>query len=331
MKRFFRLSAIGLWSVMTALMIVWSVAAIYYSNLPGHFVRLAGAVIFPVICGMIFFAVRPFRKAVCFFLVLFAAVVMGWVLIPPSNHRHWQPDVASLPSAEIEGNQLTVFNIRNCDYRSQTDYSVAYYDRTYDLTKLQGADLFLIYWGSPLIAHTMMSFCFEGDRYLCISIETRKEEGEGYSAVKGFFKQFELIYVVGDERDLVRLRTNFRNETVYLYRLAAKPELVQEVLFSYLRRINQLKRKPEWYNALTQNCTTAIRGHTAPYAHGAMSWKIIVNGYLDTLLYERKAIDTTMTFEQIKAASCINEKALEAGDSDDFSSQIRRDLPNPRR
>ncbi len=331
MKRLFRLFTLGLLILIMAIMVIWSMAAIYYSNLPGHLLRSAGAVLFPLINAVIVFSVRPFRKAVFFFLVLFAAVLSGWLWIPPSNNRNWQPDVAILPSAEIVGNQLTVYNIRNCEYRSQTDYSVAYYDRTFDLSTLQGADLFLIYWGSPLIAHTMMSFCFEGDQYLCISIETRKEEGEGYSAVKGFFKQFELIYVVGDERDLVRLRTNFRNETVYLYRLTAKPELVQEVLFSYLRRINQLKQQPEWYKALTQNCTTAIRGHTAPYAHGAMSWKIIVNGYLDTLLYERKAIYTEMAFEQIKAVSCINEKALEAGGSDDFSSRIRRDLPNPRR
>jgi hypothetical protein len=127
---------------------------------------------------------------------------------------------------------------------------------------------------------------------------------------------------------LIRLRTNFRKETVYLYRLTAKPELVREVLLDYFKSVNQLNQQPEWYNALTQNCTTAIRGHTAPYAHGKISWKFIANGYLDTLLYQRKAIDTSLPFEQIKTISRINERALKADNGSDFSVVIREDLPN---
>lgn len=316
--------------LLIIVMTVWATAAIYYSNLPWHFLRLTAAIIFPIICGGIMIAVKPFRKAVLFFGVVFAALLIWWLLIPPSNSRHWQPDVAVLPSAEIDGNTITIHNIRNCDYRTATDYTVSYYDKTFDLSKLQGADLFICYWGPTLIAHTIMSFDFDDDQHLCISIETRKEEGEEYSAVKGFFKQYELIYIVGEEKDLIRLRTNFRKETVYLYRFTAKPELVREVLLDYLKSVNKLNRQPEWYNALTQNCTTAIRGHTEPYTHGRMSWKIIANGYLDTLLYERKAIDTSLTFEQIKAVSRISDKAVKAGSSADFSAMIRDGLPNPR-
>ncbi len=330
MKRAVRIAVITGCIAIAALLSVWAAAAIYYSNLPGHFLRTAGAVLFPVLGAGLLIRIRPFRRAFFFFLAGFAVILGWWFLIPPSNHRDWQPDVAILPSAVIEGDSLMVRNIRNCRYQTRTDYTVSYYDQTFDLSKLQGADLFICFWGSPLIAHTIMSFCFEGDRYLCISIETRKEQGEGYSAVKGFFKQFELIYIVGDERDLIRLRTNVRGETVYLYRLKAKPELVRQVLLDYMDRVNRLNRRPEWYNALTQNCTTAIRGHTAPYAHGKMSWKFLANGYLDTLLYERGVIDTSLPFEQIKALSCINEKALQAGDRDDFSILIRKDLPNPR-
>ena len=304
-------------------------AAIYYSNLPWYFLRIAVAIIFPMACVGVFLGIRPLRKAVLIFLAVFAVILIWWLLIPPSNNRNWQPDVAILPSAQIDGDMITIRNIRNCDYRKGTDYTVSYYDKTFDLSKLQGADLFICFWGSPRIAHTIMSFCFEGDKYLCISIETRKEVGEEYSAVKGFFKQYELTYIVADERDLIRLRTNFRKETVYLYRLTTKPTLVREVLLDYLKSVNQLNVHPEWYNALTENCTTAIRGHAAPYTHGKMSWKVLLNGYLDTLLYERKAIDTNMPFEQIKQISRINDKALNAGNSDDFSMIIRRDLPNP--
>ena len=329
MKRVWSVIAAGMVLMPALLMTLWAILAIYYSNLPWHFLRLVAAIVFPVICIVIFAAVRPFRRAVLYFLGVFSVILVWWLLIPPSNNRHWQPDVAVLPSAVIDGDILTIRNIRNCEYSTKTDYVVSYYDRTFDLSKLQGADLFISFWGSPVIAHTLMSFCFEDDQYLCVSIETRKETSEQYSAVKGFFKQYELIYILGDERDLIKLRTNFRKETVYLYRLAAEPELVREVLFDYVKSVNELNSKPQWYNALTQNCTTAIRGHTAPYTHGKMSWKILANGYLDSLLYERGVIDTTMTFEQIKALSRINDKALKAGNSDEFSIIIREGLPNP--
>lgn len=329
MRKFSRLTAKGLFIVVGVMMMLWAVGAIAYSNLPAHWMRIACAVVFVIAAVAMFFGIKRFYKAVLAFGALWGVVLAWWLWIPPSSNRIWQQDVKMLPSAEFEGDKVTVRNIRNCDYRTETDYTAAYYDKTFDLSKLQGADLFIIYWGSPMIAHTIMSFCFEDNQYLCISIETRKEVGESYSAIKGFFKQYELIYIIGDERDLIRLRTNYRKETVYLYRLAAKPELVRRVLLDYLKSANNLNESPEWYNALTQNCTTSIRGHTAPYAHGKMSWKILVNGYLDTLLYERGAIDRSLPFDAIKALSRINEKAIATGENPDFSAQIRVGLPNP--
>jgi hypothetical protein len=328
MRKFFRLTAKALLIIAAVMMTLWAVGAITYSNLPAYWMRMACAVVFFIAAVALVFRIKRFYKALLAFSVLWGIVLVWWIWIPPSNNRHWQPDVAVLPFAEIDGNTIAVQNIRNCDYRTETDYTVSYYDKTFDLDKLQGADLFICFWGPTLIAHTIMSFVFDGDEHLCISIETRKETGEAYSAIKGFFKQFELIYIVGDERDLIRLRTNFRKETVYLYRLTAKPELVREVLLDYLKSVNRLNQQPEWYNALTQNCTTAIRGHTAPYAHGKMSWEFIANGHLDTLLYERKAIDTSLPFEQIKTTSRINERALKADSSADFSVIIRDGLPN---
>jgi hypothetical protein len=327
MRRVLKWILKGSFAVVALIMTLWAIGAIYYSNLPWQLLRTAMAILFPAACVGVFIAIRPFRKAVLIFLAAFAVVLVWWLLIPPSNNRNWQPDLEKLTSAQFDGDKLTIRNIRNCDYRSTTDYTVSYYDKTFDLSKLQGADLFIIYWGSPMIAHTIMSFCFEDNQHLCISIETRNEKGEAYSAIKGFFKQYELIYVVADERDVIRLRTNFRKESVYLYQLTANPAMVRQVLLDYLKSVNSLNERPEWYNALTQNCTTSIRGHTAPYAHGKISWKMIINGYLDTLLYERKAIDTNMPFEQLKALSFINDRALKAGNSPDYSILIREGLP----
>jgi hypothetical protein len=261
-------------------------------------------------------------------------VLAWWFSLQPSNDREWQPDLAVLPYADIKGSQVTLHNIRNCDYRSETDFDVRYYDKTFALEKLRSADLYMVYWGSPSMAHTMVSFGFDGGLpaqaadYVCFSIETRKEKGEGYSAVKGLFRQFELIYVVGDERDLVRLRTNYRKgEDAYLYRLRGSPERLRKFFLDYVRRVNDLHQRPEWYSALTHNCTTAIRTQRAAEDRAPWNWRMLVNGYGDELLYERGAISTNLPFAEFKRRSLINSRAKLADKDVDFSRRIRQDLP----
>jgi len=305
----------------------WGALAVYYSNLPPAG-RLAGSILFSLGCVVVLAYVRPWRRAIVVFLAVFAILLVWWFAIPPSNDRDWQPDVAVLPYATIDGDRVTIHNIRNCDYRSEADYTVRYYDRTFDLATLRSMDGFLVYWGSPLIAHTMMSFGFDGDRYVCISIETRKINGQKYSAIKGFFKQYELTYIVADERDVVRLRTNYRHEDVYLFRLKIKPYIIRQIFLDYLREVNRLKERPEWYNALTSNCTTDIRGHTAPYNPNARwDWRIIVNGYLDEFMYEQGMVDRNLPLTKLKQRSYVNKKANAAGSATDFSKRIRKGLP----
>ena len=272
---------------------------------------------------------RDYWKSV-FSLLALAGCLTGAVLFsqPPSNNRNWQPDVALLPWAEIQGSKVTIHNIRNCDYRSETDYTVHHYDKTFDLTKLKSLDLSLVYWGSPLIAHTMLSFGFEGNVFVCFSVETRKEVGEAYSNIKGFFRQYELTYVVADERDLIGLRTNYRGEQVYLYRLQESAGTLRKVFLDYLQRVNSLKDHPEWYNALTDNCTTSSDILAAPYnPAGRLDWRIIVNGFMDEMLYESKAIDTSLPFPELKKRSLINGRAQKNDKSPEFSQLIRVGLP----
>ena len=313
------------------LMAGWASVAILYSNLPAA-VRPWAAGIFAI--GSLVALIGPYSslRARLKFLVAFAVVLVYWFLMPPSNNRDWQPDLATLAWAEIDGDKVTIHNIRNVDYRTETDFTVHHYDKTFNLSKLRGVDFFLVYWGSPKIAHTMMSFDFEGQGNVCISIETRKEKGEDYSTVKGFFRQYEIIYVVADERDLVRLRTNYREkgkgEDVYLYRLNTTPLFAREVFLSYLREVNRLKEKPAWYNALTENCTTSIRKHTMPYNPNArLDWRMVVNGYIDEMLYERGNINTSLPFAELKKRSYINPKAKAADKDPDFSQLIRVGLP----
>ncbi len=310
------------------LMTGWAVSAVWLSQLSPIIRRIVAVLL---VLGMFIPPLLlPFRwRGLAVPGLFFACVVLWFFSLEPSNNRDWQKDLAVLPWAEMAGEQVVLHNVRNCDYRTESDFTCNYYDRSFNLSKLQSLDLFLVYWGSPHIAHTMLSFGFEGGGNVCFSIETRKEKGEEYSAVKGFFRQYEKIYVMADERDVVRLRTNFRQEEVYLYRLKVKPEMIRKVFVDYLREVNQLKDQPEWYNALTGNCTTSIRQHTAPYNPDArLDWRLIVNGYIDEMIYERGALSHDLSFAELKKRSYINKKAQEFNTSPDFSRHIREGLPD---
>jgi hypothetical protein len=317
---------IFLWLTLCS-MTAWGALAIFFSYLPNS-VRPILSILFALVQLSVLFFLKPKGLAYAVFFTLFAIVLFGWFRMEPSNDRDWQADVALLPYAHIDGNRVTVYNIRNCDYRSETDFTTRYYDRTFDVSKLDSIDLYLVNWGIPYISHTMISFGFEGD-YLCISIETRKEKGEDYSTIKGFFRQYELMYVVADERDLVRLRTNYRkDEMVYLYRLNGEKEIFRKIFQDYMRYINQLKEKPEWYNALTGNCTTQIRGHTAPYTGKTRwDWRILLNGQLDEMAYENGLLNQSLPLEILRRESVINQRAKGLDQNQDFSILIRRGLP----
>ncbi|MCI0745121.1 MAG: DUF4105 domain-containing protein [Verrucomicrobia subdivision 3 bacterium] len=323
--RWFGIAAAALLFLVLTL---WAVAALYFDVAirPLNIV-LACAYVLALI--EIWTTIKRRLIACALTLACFAIVLTWWLLLPASNTRNWQKDLALLPHAEIEGNRVTVHNIRNCDYRTETDFDVRHYDKSFDFDKLRTADLYLVYWGSPMIAHTMVSFGFDGGDYLCVSIETRKEVGESYSAIKGFFRQYELTYVVADERDLVRLRTNYRQgEDAYLYRIQATPEQVRALFRQYFKQINDLYRRPKWYNALTSNCTTNIRFHSkAAGGRAPFDWRIILNGHGDEMLYERRRIPTTLPFSELKQRCLINARAKAADKAPDFSRLIREGVP----
>jgi len=259
-----------------------------------------------------------------------AAVVFWWLSIPPRNDRDWQTDVSRVASAETRGHLVTVRNVRDFDYRSETDFDERWETRRYDLDRVTGLDFFVSYWGPTLYAHTILSWSFEGAPPLAISIETRKEKGESYSALRGFFRQYELIYVVADERDVVRLRTTFRGESVFLYQLATPPAAARALLEQYLREVNDLARTPAWYNALDENCTTTIWHNVRALSpDNPFDWRLLANGYLDRMLYERGTVDTTLSFADLRRRSEITERGKACGEAADFSACIREGLPVP--
>jgi hypothetical protein len=293
-------------------------------------VRLGLAIVY-LAAVVIAFVRLPFRWALAAWAAAYVLLLCWWWSLEPSNDRDWQPDVARLAKSRLEGDRLTVENVRDFEYRSETDFTPRWETRTYDLSHLRGMDLFLCYWGPRAIAHTIMSWDFDGGPPLAVSIETRKASGQTYSAVKGFFKQFTLVYVVADERDVVRLRTNHRGEHVWLYRLSGSVDDARRLLLDYLDTIDRLVDHPAFYDALTENCTTSIRRHVKHVDPGAppFDWRLLANGFGDELLYEHGRIDTSLPFEQLRAASRIDEKARAADQDPDFSARIRDGLPFP--
>lgn len=308
----------------------WGALALHYSARQSNALQDTLAVAF-ALCGLIVLAALGARRwrwrALGAFAILFAGLLAWWSQIVPSNGRDWKTEVAVLPYVTFDGDRIIVHNIRNFHYRSETDFTPAYYDGTFDLRELESVDLIASYWAGPDIAHIFLSFGFGPDEHLAISIERRDERDEGYSAIKGLFRQYELIYLVADERDVIRVRTNIRSdppEEVYLYRLQGSIENARRLLLAYLHEINDLHQRPEFYNTLTTNCTGNIWLHARVNpGHLPYSWKILLSGHVPEYLYEQGRLDTRLPFAELKRRSQVNAAARSADDATDFSRRIR--------
>jgi hypothetical protein len=312
----------------------WGALALFYGSLLIEALRAPVAGLFGltgIVAAIVVLFSRRRWKAAGVFAAAFLLLLAWWSTIQPSNDRDWQPEVAVLPYATIDGDLVTLYNIRNVDYRTETDFTPAYYNKTFNLRKLKSVDLIASYWMGPAIAHTFLSFGFDGGDHLAISIETRKEQGEGYSTIKGFFKQYELFYVVADERDIIRVRTNYRKdppEDVYLYRVHGPIENGRRVFLEYMHKINTLKDRPQFYNTLTTNCTTAVWQNTRINpGHLPFSWKLLLSGHVPKYLYEAGRLDTSLPFDELQRRSRINEVAQAADRAADFSRWIRASVP----
>jgi hypothetical protein len=311
---------------------VWGALALYYSELAGEPVRIGLAAAFALGTLLAFGLLRNRRRTLLGFLVAFAILLVWWASIEPSNERDWQADVAVLPYATRSGDLITLHNVRNFDYRTtDQDFAPRYDERIFDLRTLDAVDLIAVYWAGEAIAHIMVSFGFAGE-HVAFSIETRKEKGEAYSSIAGFFKRYELIYVAGDERDLIRVRTNYRRpqELAYVYRTRARSGNARRLFLEYVDRINQLKAQPEFYNTLTTNCTTdawsLVRALSDQFP---LDWRVLLSGYFPEYLYALGSLDTSMPFPELKAQGLINEKAHAADQDPDFPARIRAGLPRP--
>jgi hypothetical protein len=342
LRRWVRGAACVCLCLLAALCSTWSAAALFY-DFPIHGFGAAAAVGFVVCLGALLWISNGLTQRLLCASACFLLVLIWWLGIAPSNVGQWQPDVSQMAYAEVAGSRITFHNVRNCDYRAEFNYTCQWLTREIDLNNVTGVDLFMDYWGSPWIAHTIVSFelgkTADGKMVdpIAFSIEVRKQKGQSYSAVRGFFRQYTLISIVSGERDVVRLRTNYRHgEDLYLYHTKATPEFARSLMLDYVALTNDLQQKPEWYNAVTHNCTTEIFTFKAMQGR-PKDWRILLNGKADEMLYNQDELATTtwsatgnvqrLPFAELKEQAHINAAAKAADKDPAFSARIRQGRP----
>lgn len=316
-------------ALVTVVSGAWGALALWY-QLPGGAVsRTLGGVAWAlVVIALAVFAISRrswLPLGVC--AVMYVALLIWWASLAPSNNRLWSDDVARLLTGAVQGNAVTLDNVRDFKWRSDADYDARWETRHYDLDRLVSADAVLSYWGSKAIAHAMISFGFDDGSHVVFSVEIRKKRGDQYSSIGGFFRQFETTLVAADERDIIRVRTNVRGEDDYLYPLRMDKATMRALFLSYVQAANTLSDTPEFYNTLTSNCTTIVY-RMARQIDPGLPWdmRLLLTGYLPEYLYKVGALDRSVSVEQLRQRGRITDKARNTAPGDDFSKAIRAGL-----
>lgn len=259
----------------------WATGALWFQLPFGDLARQLALLAWPLfsLVALVAFWRRRYRLP-ALWLALLLALMGWWSTIQPSHQRVWADDVARMVTGKLDGNRVTLDQVRDFDWRSDTDYTVRWEPRQYDLSQLRSVDVALSYWMGPAIAHTLVSFGFSDGRYLTFSIEIRKERGESFDGLAGFFKRYETVLIAADERDILRVRTNVRDEDMWLYRLNMPQEMMRSLFLAYLSEGEQLKREPRFYNTLTGNCTTIVYQMARRITPGLpLDWRLLASGY----------------------------------------------------
>ena len=319
----------GLLAALGALLVVvsgaWGTLALWYQLPGGSVVRTLGSVAWALLVLALFALVIARRSGwpLGAYVLAMGLLLVWWGSIRPSNDRVWADDVAQLLTGEVHGDVVTLHHVRDFTWRRDDDYDVRWTTETYDLARLVSADAVLSYWDSPAIAHAMISFGFDDGRHVVFSVEIRREKGEAFSEVGGFFKQFEMILVAAQERDIVRVRTNVRGEDDYLYPMTLERATMRRLFLAYVAAANRLARQPAFYNTVTSNCTTLVYRMARQINPGLpMDARLLLTGYLQGYLRAHGAIDAGEPAAVQRARARITGRARCAG-RDDFSRAIR--------
>ena len=301
---------------------------LFFSLQPSAWVSITAACLLPILVVVPLIFIRPAWQGVVASILVLAVPFTWFFLLTPSNDRDWQDPVARVPVVDFDGDIVTLRDQRAFRYRAVDDYDIDWVERSYDLAQLTGVDVMFVYWGSPDIAHTMLSFTFSDGPRLVVSVETRMEAGEKYGALRSFFKQYELIYVLADERDVVALRTNHRGEDVYIFPLSIDPVERRELLVEILTRADELGREPDFYRTIGANCTTTLLKDLGQVRGDHSPWRIevLLNGRMPRMAYDRGQFPTDAPYEEVIARYRVNDRALAGGTGPGFSERVRAGL-----
>lgn len=272
--------------------------------------------------------------------VLLATMLVWWNTIDPRQDRDWADDVAHITRLQQGGeggDQVVLQHVRNFAWRSETDYTARWDTRSYALSQLRSVDMAVSYWMGPAIAHTLVSFGFADGQQLVFSFEIRKEKGEAFGALAGFFKHYELALIAADERDILAVRTNARGEQVFLYRVDMAQSAMRSLLLSYAQQADRLHAQQRWYHTLTANCTTIVWDMARSVVGGLpLDWRLLASGYLPDYLHAVGGLTPGQSLAELRAAGDITARAQQwqppAGADDlaasiDFSRAIRQGIP----
>jgi hypothetical protein len=317
-------------TVMVCALAIWGCFALWFRVPGGAALRLLAVALWAAFSLAMVLALSPSRLVLvgAVFAAAFCGLLLWWRRLRPSNDRAWADDVAQMTSGSVDGNQVVLRNVRNFDWHSATDYTQRWETRSYDLDRLRSVDLILSYWTIQAIAHVLISFGFDDGDQVAFSVEIRRERDEEFSAIGGFFKEFELSVLAADERDVIRLRTNVRGEDDYLYRLRIPGPAMRSLFLAYVEQANRLVRAPRFYNTVTVNCTTLVHqmmNHIV--GNLPLDYRLVFSGYLPGYVYQVGGLDRRYTLEELRSFGRITERARISDRSPGFSADIRHGVP----
>jgi hypothetical protein len=325
-----RLSVTLLATLLVGFSAIWAACALWYQAPGSPAVKMLSVLVWIGFSITLLIALWQGRTAVCLlaFAVVFGGLLIWWQGIAASNHRIWTDDVAQMATGTVDGNRVTLHNVRNFDWRSDTDYTQRWETRTYELDRLNSVDMIMSYWTVPAIAHMLISFGFDDGGRVVFSVEIRREKQESYSEIGGFFKKFELSVIAADERDVIRVRTNVRGEDDYLYRVRMPLSAMRSLFLSYIDEANALARTPRFYNTITANCTTLVY-HMMKRIVGylPLDYRLILPGYLPEYVHRVGGLDQRYSLAELRVLGRITDRAKKADRSDSFSVDIRQGIP----
>ena len=309
---------------------IWGAFVLWYQAPGGQALKIIGIVLWVGFTLALLMALWQGRTvlALVAFAVAFGALLIWWQRIAPSNDRIWADDVAQMTTGTVDGTHVTLHNVRNFEWRSNTDYTQQWETRDYDIDHLNSVDMITSYWAGPAIAHVLISFGFDDGAHVVFSVEIRREKHQSFSEIGGFFKEFELSILAADERDVIRVRTNVRGEDDYLYRIHMPVQDVRALFLSYIGQANSLVKQPRFYNTITVNCTTLVY-HMMQHIVGylPMDYRLLLSGYIPEYVYRVGGLDNRFSLAELRARGHITERAKKADRSESFSADIRQGIP----